>query len=234
MLILSPQPRHAVFMPESVYSITITLSPTRRCSRRTRTTIAAERLILRLFTSGDVDDRYAYQSLPEVARYLYRPSLTREGCAESIAARACGTVWKTDGDVLLLAVCRADESAVVGEVVRTLASARARQADIGWVFNPQYADQGYATEAVRALASLAFGQLRDSRTRGSEAWHGEDCRLLLLPPMPATQSNQSDSQPLRRRLPTWRCQALLLRLGGNYRVHEVVVAHVEAAHVIRW
>ncbi|BBC33321.1 Acetyltransferase [Streptomyces graminofaciens] len=122
-------------------------------------TIATERLILRLFAPGDVDDRYAYQSLPEVVRYLLRPPLTHEGCAESIAARADGTTWQADGDVLLLAVCRADEPGVVGEVVLTLRSARARQAEIGWVFNPRYAGQGYATEAARALASLAFGRL---------------------------------------------------------------------------
>jgi RimJ/RimL family protein N-acetyltransferase len=121
--------------------------------------VTTERLVLRLFAPGDVDDRYAYQSLPDVARYLYRPPLTREGCAESIAARARGTDWKADGDVLLLAVCRSDEPGVVGEVVLTLTSAHARQAEIGWIFNPQYAGQGYATEAARALGSLAFGRL---------------------------------------------------------------------------
>jgi RimJ/RimL family protein N-acetyltransferase len=121
--------------------------------------VSTERLVLRLFTPGDVDDRYAYQSLPEVARYLYRPPLTREGCAEAIAARADGTAWKDDGDVLLLAVCRANEPGVIGEVVLTLRSARAQQAEIGWIFNPRYAGQGYATEAARALASLAFGRL---------------------------------------------------------------------------
>ncbi|WP_225821711.1 GNAT family N-acetyltransferase [Streptomyces naphthomycinicus] len=121
--------------------------------------VTTERLVLRLFTPGDVDDRYAYQSLPEVARYLYRPPLTREGCGESIAARAGGTAWTADGDGLLLAVCRADEPGVIGEVVLTLRSAHARQAEIGWVFDPRYAGQGYATEAARALASVAFGRL---------------------------------------------------------------------------
>ncbi|MFI0809491.1 GNAT family N-acetyltransferase [Streptomyces echinatus] len=128
-------------------------------SQRIPTSIATERLVLRLFAPGDLDDRYAYQSLPEVARFLYRPPLTREGCAESIAARAGGTAWQADDDVLLLAVCRADEPGVIGEVVLTLTNARARQAEIGWVFDPRHAGQGYATEAARALASLAFGQL---------------------------------------------------------------------------
>ncbi|MFJ9736834.1 GNAT family N-acetyltransferase [Streptomyces sp. NPDC101166] len=128
-------------------------------SRHVPLPITTERLVLRLFTSGDIDDRHAYQSLPEVARHLYRPPLTREDCAESIAARADGTAWQADGDVLLLAVCRADEPGVVGEVVLTLRSARARQAEIGWVFNPECAGRGYATEAARALLSTAFDRL---------------------------------------------------------------------------
>ncbi|MFG3014091.1 GNAT family N-acetyltransferase [Streptomyces cinerochromogenes] len=128
-------------------------------SRTVPATITTERLVLRLFTPGDVEDRYAYQSLPEVARYLYRPPLTREACAESIAARAGGTGWKADGDGLLLAVCRAEEPGVMGEVVLTLTNALARQAEIGWVFHPRYAGHGYATEAAGALMSLAFGRL---------------------------------------------------------------------------
>ncbi|GAA2734427.1 GNAT family protein [Streptomyces nogalater] len=128
-------------------------------AKRVTAPVATERLVLRPFTSADVEDRYAYQRLPEVARHLYRPPLTREGCAESIAARAEGTDWRTDGDTLLLAVCRAGEPGVVGEVVLTLTSAHARQAEIGWVFNPRHAGRGYATEAAGALLSLAFGQL---------------------------------------------------------------------------
>ncbi|MFJ1796897.1 GNAT family N-acetyltransferase [Kitasatospora griseola] len=121
-------------------------------------TIATERLILRPFTVEDTDDRYAYQALPEVVRYLYRPALTREGCEESIRARAHAG-WSADGDSLLWAVCRADQPGVLGEVVATLTNARARQAEIGWVFNPEYAGQGYATEAARALAATAFESL---------------------------------------------------------------------------
>jgi RimJ/RimL family protein N-acetyltransferase len=131
----------------------------RNTARRVAVPVATDRLVLRLFTSADVEDRYAYQRLPEVARYLYRPPLTREGCAESIAARAEGTGWRADGDILLLAVCRADEPGVVGEVVLTLTSAHARQAEIGWVFDPRHAGRGYATEAAAALVALAFGQL---------------------------------------------------------------------------
>ncbi|MFD8483642.1 GNAT family N-acetyltransferase [Kitasatospora sp. NPDC059673] len=122
-------------------------------------TITTERLILRPFTAADADDRYAYQRLPEVVRYLYRPAHTREGNETSIATRGVHAGWSADGDGLLWAVCRADQPGILGEVVVTLTNARARQAEIGWVFNPQYAGQGYATEAARALASTAFETL---------------------------------------------------------------------------
>ncbi|MEU1284189.1 GNAT family N-acetyltransferase [Kitasatospora sp. NPDC005856] len=120
---------------------------------------STERLLLRPFTPDDVDDLYAYQSLPEVARYLYRPPLTREQCAQSLTRRAAGTAWAEDGDALALAVCPVGEEKVVGEVVLKLASARARQAEIGWTFNPAYGGRGYATEAARATAGRAFAEL---------------------------------------------------------------------------
>ncbi|NBE55312.1 GNAT family N-acetyltransferase [Streptomyces boluensis] len=125
--------------------------------------VTTERLVLRLFTPDDLDDVYAYQSLDEVARYLLRPPLTRDECARSLAQRAAGTEWTEDGDALVLAVCRAGTPGVVGELVLKLASARGRQAEIGWIFNPSYAGHGYATEAARATASLAFTHLNVHR-----------------------------------------------------------------------
>lgn len=118
-----------------------------------------ERLLLRLFTPDDLDDLYAYQGLPEVARYLYRQPLTREQCARSLMRRSAATAWAEDGDDLVVAVCPVDEAKVFGEVVLKLASAQARQVEIGWIFNPAYGGRGYATEAARATAALAFAEL---------------------------------------------------------------------------
>ncbi|GGV87241.1 acetyltransferase [Streptomyces gelaticus] len=121
--------------------------------------LKTDRLVLRLFAENDLDDMYAYQGLPEVARYLYRPPRDRARCAEVIGRIGQGTHWKEDGDSLTLAVCRHDTPGVIGEVMVSLSSAYAGQAEIGWVFHPDHGGRGYATEAALALRDLAFQQL---------------------------------------------------------------------------
>ncbi|PZT70701.1 N-acetyltransferase [Streptomyces sp. SW4] len=121
--------------------------------------LTTARLSLRLFTPGDADDLYAYQSLPSVARYLYRPPHTRERSEQVAAERAAQTAWRADGDKLSLAVCRRGESRLLGEVSLGLASARAAQAEIGWTVDPRHQGHGYATEAAAALAGFAFDTL---------------------------------------------------------------------------
>ncbi|MFC8278138.1 GNAT family N-acetyltransferase [Streptomyces sp. NPDC057271] len=121
--------------------------------------ITTSRLVLRRFDPDDVEDLYAYQGLSSVATYLYRPPHTREGCEKVVAERVSGTAWIKDGDKVALAICRQEQPGVMGEVTITLASAHARQAEIGWALNPRYEKRGYATEAARAVAALAFDVL---------------------------------------------------------------------------
>ncbi|MEU7023912.1 GNAT family N-acetyltransferase [Streptomyces sp. NPDC046203] len=121
--------------------------------------LGTERLQLRRFTPDDFDDLYAYQSLPDGARFLYRPPLTPEQCVSGLARRVAGSAWTEDGDDLVFAVCPSGGTKVVGEIVLKLASARSRQVEIGWMMHPEYGGRGYATEAARTVAGLAFAEL---------------------------------------------------------------------------
>jgi RimJ/RimL family protein N-acetyltransferase len=121
--------------------------------------LTTDRLSLRLFAPGDVDDLYAYQNLPSVAKYLYRPPHTRERSEQVAAERATQGAWRSDGDKLSLAVCLRDRAGVLGEVSVTLASAHASQAEIGWTLDPRHEGHGYATEAATRLAAFAFDTL---------------------------------------------------------------------------
>lgn len=115
-----------------------------------------ERLRLRPFTRGDVDAVYAYRSREDVARFLYDEPMSREACAEAIQIRIGQTAWTEEGDKILLAVERRSDQAMIGEVVLVLRSVEDRQAELGYIFHPEYYGQGYATEAARALLGLAF------------------------------------------------------------------------------
>lgn len=121
--------------------------------------LRTDRLTLRLFAESDLDDMYAYQGLPEVARYLYRPPRDRARCAEVIERIGQGTSWKEDGDSLTLAVCRRDAPEVIGEVMVSLSAAHAGQAEIGWVFHPGHGGRGLChrgrTRSARSGLSTA-------------------------------------------------------------------------------
>lgn len=120
--------------------------------------LATDRIDLTPFDRSDLDDRHAYQGREDVARYLYRSPLTRGACAAGIERASATTALESDDDALLFAVRVRGDRRVIGEVVLTLSSRSAAQLEIGWVFNPEYAGVGYATEAARAVAAAAFAR----------------------------------------------------------------------------
>jgi RimJ/RimL family protein N-acetyltransferase len=118
--------------------------------------LETERLRLRPFTRGDVDAVHSYRSREDVTRFLFDPPMSREAVAEALQARIGQASWTGDNEKIFLAVERRDDSAMLGEVTLILRSAESRQAEIGYIFHPDYRGQGYATEAARCLLSLGF------------------------------------------------------------------------------
>lgn len=104
---------------------------------------------------GDVDALHAYQSLPEVCRYIPYEPLTREDVARRLAdpAKARSTVTGP-GQALGLAVEVKAAGQVVGDVM--LAWTDEANAEVGYVIHPDHQGQGFATEAASALLDLAF------------------------------------------------------------------------------
>lgn len=119
--------------------------------------LRTERLVLRPFTRGDVDAVYAYRRREDVARYLFDVPLSREECALAVQQRISQVALEAEGDKIILAVELAQNSALIGEVSLIWRSVDARQGEVGWIFDPQYQGQGYATEAANAMLDLAFG-----------------------------------------------------------------------------
>jgi len=127
--------------------------------------IETERLLIRpLDAATDVEDVFAYQSLPDVCRYIPYEPRTREQIAERLAdpERNRSTLDK-DGQVMSLALELRETGRVIGDVVLIYSSEEHQCAEIGYVLNPEHHGHGYVTEACHALLALAFDGLKVRR-----------------------------------------------------------------------
>jgi len=125
------------------------------------------RLTLRPFTLGDFDDLYAYQSRPDVARYLHWDARDHAQVREALVRQCDETSLSAEGDWLTFAVLWREAGKVVGEVGLKLISWENRQGEIGFVFNPDYHGRGLATEAAESMLTLGFDTIGWHRIIGS-------------------------------------------------------------------
>lgn len=141
--------------------------------------IETPRLTLRPFTRDDFDDLYAYQSRPDVARYLYWDARDRAQVRQALDRQCHETTLDAEGDWLTYAVVWREIGNVVGEVGLKWISRGHRQGETGFVFNPDYQGRGLAAEATAAMLTLGFGNLGWHRIAGScDARNYPSARLM--------------------------------------------------------
>lgn len=119
--------------------------------------LVSGRLELRPFEASDRTAYDAYHTRPEVYRFLYVPVPDTDKLTNQFAA-AMSTRFEQDGDTLRLAVIRQENSVLLGEVLLKMESAAALQGEIGYIFNPDFAGAGYATEAVQMMLDFGFSK----------------------------------------------------------------------------
>lgn len=125
-------------------------------------TFQTSRLVLRAFTYDDVDEALRYHSHPEAIRYVPWPVRTREQVVEAIAKYVNGTDLEADGHSVTFGVALngdGGQSQLIGQVLLIRASVEHRSCELGYVFNPDWAGMGYATEACRRVLRWAFEDL---------------------------------------------------------------------------
>jgi len=128
--------------------------------------ITTARLILRAFQPADFDDLYAYQSRPDVARFLRWEARDQCEVRKALEVQCRETRIAAVGDWLTFAVQWPQAGHVIGEVGLKLVSREHRQGEVGFVFHPDYQGRGLATEAAAAMLALAFGALGWHRVIG--------------------------------------------------------------------
>jgi RimJ/RimL family protein N-acetyltransferase len=118
--------------------------------------IETARLHLRLFEPGDLDDLFEYMSRPDVVRYLYGGVKDLAEADVTLRRWMSASTLAHEDDRLVLAAVLRERRKVIGEVTLKLVSREHRQGEVGWIFNPDFGGQGYATEAATAMLTLGF------------------------------------------------------------------------------
>ncbi|KQX05788.1 hypothetical protein ASC59_13570 [Leifsonia sp. Root1293] len=126
--------------------------------------ITTERLVLRPLSASDVADVWEYQRLDEVLRFIPWPSRTADEGADHTRTRAGMRTIAENGDAVFFACVLPGEPSlfgdgdgrVIGDVMLRLSDAGNADVEIGWVFHPDYAGRGFATEAAAAIMAVAF------------------------------------------------------------------------------
>jgi RimJ/RimL family protein N-acetyltransferase len=119
--------------------------------------ILTARLSLRPYQAVDLDDLYEYHALPEVARYLYTQPRSREETQAMLERKMAYTGFTADTPCLALVAVLQETGKLIGEVSLVWASQEHQQGEIGFVFNPAYHGQGFASEATRVMLKVGFG-----------------------------------------------------------------------------
>ncbi|MDK8880300.1 GNAT family N-acetyltransferase [Corynebacterium sp. MSK008] len=123
--------------------------------------LITERLQLRLHAPGDAGWLHNLYSRPDVARYLLDEPWTAEVTREKLGERLAKTGLDDEAGALALVI--EHDGAPIGDVALWLTDKEHRQGEIGWVLNPEFGGQGFASEAVRAVLDLGFDHYRVHR-----------------------------------------------------------------------
>jgi len=118
--------------------------------------VATARLLLRpIDPVGDVDALHAYQSLPEICRYVpYEPRTRDEVAARLADPMKVRSTLTGPGQAINLALEIKETGLVAGDVM--IFWSDETNAEIGYVIHPDCQGRGIATEAAAALLRLAF------------------------------------------------------------------------------
>jgi ribosomal-protein-alanine N-acetyltransferase len=122
--------------------------------------IETERLILRPLTMADVDGVWVYASDPEVTRFTIFDCHTNRRITEEWLKSA---IESSAGESLLFGIEHREHSKIIGSCAIRAWDRQHNRAEMGWALARAYWNQGYATEAVRALIGFGFEHLKLNR-----------------------------------------------------------------------
>ena len=116
------------------------------------TQIQTNNLIIRNHVESDWENLYEYLSLPETYEFEPGSPVTREEARKLTVERSNGNDF--------LAVVHKNSNHMIGHLYFHLCEPEKFMTwELGYIFNPDYHNQGYCTEASSALINFAFREL---------------------------------------------------------------------------
>ena len=118
--------------------------------------IESKRIYLRSFRPSDYTDLYEYLSLEEVVKYEPYSVLTLAECHEEVIKRSKNNSY--------YAIILKSENKLIGNVYFAQKQPyRFRTYELGYILNPKYQHQGYATEATETILNYGFSNMKIHR-----------------------------------------------------------------------
>ena len=114
--------------------------------------LETERLLIRQFTMDDVEEVYEYTSNPVVMKYIPEGVMTEEETKKFILENIEVKAEK-------YAVILKEENRLIGHIAFFRYFGE-HTYEIGWVFNPEYYNRGFATEAADTILNYGFRKLK--------------------------------------------------------------------------
>lgn len=122
-----------------------------------------DRLTLRPMTLDDAGAIYSYRSIPEVNTYTYTPVWTSMEKAIAHVEKHVPMVTNSSSGFGNWMVVRNDTGDVIGDVFLNRDAEMRGATEIGYMFHPDHAGHGFATEAVRSVLRIGFEKWGEHR-----------------------------------------------------------------------
>ena len=105
---------------------------------------------------SDAESMLEYHSDPHVVRFIPWPVRDRDMVNEALVKYMTLTDLLSEGDYLMLGLYRKNDGQLVGQMNAMYRSENNKLAEFGYVLNPRFCKNGYATEAASGLVTALF------------------------------------------------------------------------------
>jgi RimJ/RimL family protein N-acetyltransferase len=176
--------------------------------------LETERLLLRPYTTDDLDALHAIIRRDDVNRYLYSEPRDRDETRDVLARLMTKTAFDDENEEIQLAVAVKGLGAVIGHVMLRRTSREHRQGEVGYIIHPDHHGHGYATEAARVMLRIGFDELGLHRIVGRlDARNARSARVLERLGM-RREAHLRENELIKGE---WCDELVYAMLGGEWR-----------------